>query len=230
MPARLFRNVGARLKAHWQLKLLLTITLNLAFWGGYSFLGRHVFFPIRTPPQTWFDHAIPFQPVPWAWVYLSQFLFVSTLPWLLGTREGLRRYVRGLAFICGVSFSIFLFCPVAAPRPADAAAIGAMRWIICYDGIFNAFPSLHAAFLVYLAALGWRIFRGSLPWPVAAGAVLWAGLILYATIATRQHYAVDLVAGGAIGYLADWLAWRTSPDTSAAQAIARNSGVASQDG
>jgi membrane-associated phospholipid phosphatase len=222
--------VQARLAAHWRLKLLLTVTLNLAFGAIYSLLGRWAVFPVRVPPQTWFDRVIPFQPEPWVWLYLSQFLFVTPLPWLIDTREGLCRYIRGLGFMCGVSFAVFLFFPVASPRPPDSATHASMQWLLRYDGAFNAFPSLHAAFLVYLAALGWRVFGRDLSRTAAVAAVLWAGLILYATIATRQHYAVDLLAGGIVGGVADWLAWRTPTGVSAAQAMARSRGVESHDG
>jgi membrane-associated phospholipid phosphatase len=225
-----FPDVLARLQAHWRLKLLLTVVLSLFFWTGYSFLGRHVFFPLRIPPLIWIDTAIPFQPEPWGWVYLSQFLFTGALPWLITEKDGLRRYVIGLVFMCVSSFLIFLFFPVAAPRPAQFSATGAMAWITGYDGIFNAFPSLHAGFLVYTSALGWRMFRRQLPRMVIAGAVFWGVLILYSTLATRQHYALDLVAGGLIGCVADWLAWRSSSGVNAATTIARSSGVASHDG
>lgn len=220
----------ARLQACWGLKLLLTVLLNLFFWTGYSFLGRHAFFPLQRPPLIWIDTAIPFRPEPWGWVYLSQFLFTGMLPWLITEKNGLCRYVIGLVFMSATSFLIFLFFPVAAPRPAQFAAAGAMAWIIGYDGKFNAFPSLHAGFLVYTSMLGWRMFRHRLPFAVIVGTVLWAVLILYSTIATRQHYALDLVAGGLIGYLADRLAWRPSSGVNAATTMARSSGVASHDG
>jgi len=222
--------VWARLQAHWRAKLLLTITLNVIFWAGYSVLGHWPLFPVRVPLTTWLDRAIPYQPEPWAWVYLSQFLLVSLLPWMLDTAKGLRRYVGGVAFLCGVSFTLFLLFPVASPRPPMGATTGAMHWILAYDGAFNAFPSLHAGFLAYLTALGWRLFCHRLPPAFMAAAMLWAALILYATIATRQHYAVDLVAGAIIGYVADRLAWRSSSGVSAAPAMARSRGVESQSG
>ena len=85
-----------RLHAHWRHKLLLTVLLNALFWTGYAFLGRKTFFPTWTPPLTWVDTVVPFHPHGWSWVYLSQFLFTGTLPWLLDGREALRRYVVGV--------------------------------------------------------------------------------------------------------------------------------------
>jgi membrane-associated phospholipid phosphatase len=222
--------VCTRLQAHWRLKLRLTVVLNLFFWAGYALLSRHAFFPLHTLPLTWLDRTVPFQPEPWGWVYLSQFLFTGTLPWLIPTNAGLRRYVTGLIFMSTVSFAIFLFFPVASPHPSSLTATGAMGWIVGYDGPFNAFPSLHAGFLIYMASLTWRMFRGRLSGAVICGGLVWGALILYATLATRQHYALDLVAGAALGYAADRLAWRGSSGASAAATMALSNGVASHDG
>jgi hypothetical protein len=222
--------VRARLLSHWRTKLLLTVVLNLLFWTGYRLLGHHVFFQLRTPPLTWLDRAVPFQPEPWGWVYLSSFLFTGTLPWLLLTKDGLSRYVVGLAFMSTVSFAIFLVFPVAAPRPPAPPSHGAMVWIVGWDGPLNAFPSLHAGFLIYTAALGWRMFRGQCSRGVIVGGAWWGALILYATLATRQHYALDLVAGAALGYISDRLAWCGSSGADAAATMARSNGVASHDG
>ena len=75
------------MRAHWQLKLLLTVVINVGFWAGYGWLGRNPVFPPWMPPRVWLDTAIAFQPGPWAWVYLSQFLFTGGLPWLIDTQD-----------------------------------------------------------------------------------------------------------------------------------------------
>jgi hypothetical protein len=98
-----------RLQSLWRQKLLLTVLLNLAFWAGYSLFARTAFFPLRTPPRTWLDAAIPFQPEPWAWIYLSLFVVASVLPWLIDSRDVLRRYVTGSAVMSVVSFAVFFF-------------------------------------------------------------------------------------------------------------------------
>jgi membrane-associated phospholipid phosphatase len=222
--------VWRRVQAHWRLKLGLSVAINVLFWCGYSFLARHAFFPLHTLPRTWFDTAIPFQPEPWTWVYLSQFIASGVLPWLIDEREILRRYVVGLALMAATSFAVFAFFPVASPRMEGVEARGAMGLVLAYDGTLNAFPSLHAAFLVYLARLGWRMFRDSAPGWVWLAASAWGVGILYATIATRQHYALDLLAGGLLGAAADYLAWRRTGEASAATTILRQSAPVSQDG
>ncbi|MGH8046325.1 MAG: phosphatase PAP2 family protein [Chthoniobacterales bacterium] len=153
---------------------------------------------------------IPYQPEPWAWVYLSQFLFTSLLPWFLPTRNEIFRCSAGLVLMSAISFVVFLFFPVAAPPRINGMGHLSMTIIAAYDGSLNCFPSLHAAFLFYMAALGRRLF-GSGMHPIAVAlCAIWGMAILYATIATRQHYALDLVAGAAVGCVSYWLAWRGS--------------------
>ena len=196
-----------RLRTCWRLKLLLTVALNLFFWAGYGYLSRHAWFPLVTPPLTWVDRIVPFQPAGWSGIYLSEFAFTAIVPWLITSREALRRYAIGLLMLSSVSFLCFLFMPVASPRPAAAGGEGLHRFIVQWDGSYNAFPSLHAGFLVYTFALAWRMFPGgNRPWAWALGAI-WGLSVLYSTVATRQHYFLDLPAGAVIGAAADALAW-----------------------
>ena len=108
------------------------------------------------------------------------------------------------------SFTLFLFFPVMGPRPTTPDSDLAIQVIRGYDGALNCFPSLHAAFLVYTGALVWRMFHRIAPWWVILSCLAWGAAIMYATLATKQHYALDLVAGGLLGGVADWLAWRSS--------------------
>ena len=213
----------ARLQAEWRLKAGLTLLLSVVFWTAYGFLGGREVASPHVLPLTWLDRVIPFQPEAWAWVYLSQFALSGLVPWLIDTRAGLRRYVVGFAFLSGASFLLFWLFPVASPRPAELAYSGAMALIDRLDGALNAFPSLHAGFLAYLALLTWRLC-GRAPGPLVFGlGVAWGAAILYATIATRQHYVVDLLAGGVLGGAADAVAWRGSGRDSVAATTRRQS-------
>ena len=189
-------------------KLLLTLLLNIVFWGGYGWLSRQAFFSVRQMATTWLDKAVPFAPDFWAWIYLSQFVLTGGVPWLIEQREVLWRYATGLLLLSGLSFAVFLFFPVASPRPAGVVFVGPMAWIARYDGAYNAFPSLHAGFLFLIGGLGWRMFARRPSVRVVTVYVLWACAILYSTLATRQHFAWDLVAGLGLGWFADGVAWR----------------------
>jgi membrane-associated phospholipid phosphatase len=220
-----------RFTAFWQLKLWLTAVLNVLFWGFYLFLSRHAVLPVHTLPMTWLDRWAGFQPRPWAWVYESNFLLVGVVPWLIDSREELRRYVGGFALLSAVCFVVFALFPVASPRSANLGASPFLIFITRVDGPLNAFPSLHAGSLIYALAWARRMFGARLnPW-VTALLLVWAALILFATLATKQHYALDLLAGGLIGWAAAWVAWR-SPISGDMASIKtrRKSGVASQAG
>jgi membrane-associated phospholipid phosphatase len=219
-----------RIVALWRQKLCLTIALNVVFWIAYFFLSRHALFRPHPLPMTWLDDWAGFRPYPWVWIYESNFLLVPAIPWLIVAREELRRCVIGFILLAVVSFAIFVVFPVASPRPADLGANPFMLLIARADGPFNAFPSLHASTLIYTLAMARRLFGRKLS-PIAFAALtLWAALILFGTLATKQHYAIDLLAGGLIGLAADWAVWRNGSRGAIAVANTRRNNVASQVG
>jgi membrane-associated phospholipid phosphatase len=197
-----------RITALWPAKLCLTAILSICFWSFYLFLSRHALVQIHSLPMTFLDNWAGFQPTPWAWIYESNFIITGIIPWLIVSRTELRRYAIGFALLSALSFLIFAIFPVASPRPVNLEASETLIFITQVDGPLNAFPSLHAASLVYTIALARRLFGRQLKLSVLAGLLVWASLILFATLATKQHYAVDLLAGGLIGWLGDWFAWR----------------------
>ena len=72
--------------------------------------------------------------------------------------------------------------------------------MIFYDGALNAFPSLHAALLVYTIEFGWRLTKPWIStWMISIIAV-WVGLIFYSTLATKEPYAVDISCRRLTGY------------------------------
>jgi membrane-associated phospholipid phosphatase len=235
MPAESSGDSGkswvACIAALWREKLCLTVALNIVFWSAYFFLSRHALFRTHPLPMTWLDNWAGFRPYPWVWIYESNFLLVGAIPWFIVTRDELRRCVAGFILLAAVSFAIFVVFPVASPRPADLGTNPFMLFIARADGPLNAFPSLHASTLIYTIALARRIPGRKLSPIVFTTLVLWAALILFGTLATKQHYAIDLLAGGLIGWAADWAVWRNgSPGESAVAKTRRNKDVASQVG
>jgi len=220
-----------RFTALWPLKLGVTVVVSILFWSFYLFLSRHPLLPVHTLPLTWLDTWAGYRPNPWAWVYESIFLLTGISPWLIISREQLRRYILGFALLSTVSFVVFALFPVASPRPTDSQLSTFLIFITQVDGPLNAFPSLHAGCLVYALFLIRHLFGPGLNPMVAILLLVWAGLILFGTLATKQHYAVDLLAGGLLGWAADWVAWRTSTcGDNASMKVRRNSEPASQAG
>jgi membrane-associated phospholipid phosphatase len=70
------------------------------------------------------------------------------------------------------------------------------------DAAGNACPSLHAAFAVFACLWFERVLQEmKRPHWVHVANVIWALAILYSTIATRQHVAIDTLAGSLLGWM-----------------------------
>lgn len=194
------------------MKVWLGVVLGVLFWLGYFTVQRLPVRPVTTLDPTWFDDAVGFSPT-WVWPYLSIYLLFPTA-WLALTRDDLRRYAAGFVAVSLVSFAFFLAWPVHGPRPDDAPLVGIYGLLITLDSPLNSFPSLHMSLATYAACFAVSVLHGRAGRIAAAllGAA-WVLLIGYATVATKQHYAVDAAAGVALGLLAHVVvaaAWRRS--------------------
>lgn len=228
--ARAFRHRGPwnRIRSEWRLKCSVLLGLAVGICLPYFTLQRLTLFEPRSPPRTFVDEAIAFDPS-WVWFYYSLCLMVPLAPLLAVQRSDLVRYARGLALLCAPCFATFLLLPVAGPRPESPPDHALYAWLVTCDTPRNALPSLHAGLAVFSAFCGVRFLRNALTrmqcavfGSLASG---WTAVILYSTLATKQHWAIDLPPGILAGILAYGLAWRSarSARTSSAEpAVAAN--------
>ena len=176
--------LGSRLRMQWRMKLWLGAALLLFVCCGY-FAAQHM--PLRAPTTlrtSLIDRLIPFSPG-WTWAYLSLYLLLGSA-WLATTREQLWRYAAGMTAMCMVAFAIFFSWPVAGPRPAQPPDHAVYRLLVRYDGPLNTFPSLHVALAVYAARFGSHVLERSSS--VALLLWIWAAVICWSTMPTKQHY------------------------------------------
>jgi hypothetical protein len=205
------RMLAERMRAHLLAKISMFLVLMVGIVVPYFSLQRGQLFPPRAPIVTPLDAWIPFQPA-WAPAYLSVCLLVPLFPLLALRREDVWRYLRGIAALCLPCFAFFLFFPMPGPRP-DAAGIGGVYgWIVGVDATWNAFPSLHAGLVLYSFLYGRRAVGVDLSERardvVGALSALWGALILYGTLATKQHWVADLPPAFVLAWGAHWWAWR----------------------
>jgi membrane-associated phospholipid phosphatase len=214
VPERQGKGASAtRLRAQLGAKIAVLLGLAIGICVPYFTLQRIGFFPTRTLPVGALDRLVAFDPR-WLWVYLSIALLVPLAPLLATSRGDLARYARGLALLCLPCFAAFLLLPVAGPRPELPPPSDAYRLLVAYDRPGNSFPSLHAGLAVYSLLFAWRMLRADLSRAsrIAIGCVgaLWVALILYSTLATRQHWVIDLPIGVALAIAADARVWRSA--------------------
>ena len=193
--------LARRVAREWRMKLWLGAALAVFFCAGYFGLQR-----LRptggTLPLMFLDRWAGFSPG-WAWAYQSVYLLFPTA-WLAGSRGDLWRYAAGFVGVSLVGFACFWMWPVAAPRPGGTYG-GIYGWVIGYDGLTNSIPSLHVALATYAALFAARNLPRRKPLAVALAA--WVALIAWATLATKQHYALDLLPAVPLGWAGHRLAF-----------------------
>jgi peptidoglycan-N-acetylglucosamine deacetylase len=199
-PAFSLRALHRRACVDTWLKALGTAVGMSAFFVGYFALLRAPAFPVLVMPRTWLDHALPFQP--WALLpYASLWLNIALVPAFLVDRGQLWSFAFGCLGLSLAGYAVFYFLPTAIPAPdIDWNLYPAFLFLKNTDLAGNACPSLHVAFAVFTALWFERILPSLGGGRVARAAnLLWAALIAYSTLGTRQHVALDVYWGGALG-------------------------------
>lgn len=170
------------------------------FFVGYFLIANHPLFPVTLIPSTSLDRVIGFQP--WALgLYASLWVYVSLPPGLIVERRELVIY--GVAALC-LSFAgmaVFFFWPTATPQPViDWARYPSYVFLKNADQARNACPSLHVAFAVFSGFWIDRMLRRmDTRALIRVLNVIWGLGIVYSTLATKQHVALDALGGAILG-------------------------------
>ncbi len=196
------QQVGPRLRSLGVAPVTGTILSMPVFFVAYFWLLNHPLFPITTIPLTAVDRMIGFWPEALP-LYVSLWLYV-VLPACVFEKPSRARILRsGGSRAQRDRLWIFLFWPTALPKfEIDWSLHPTFAFLKGVDATGNAFPSMHVAFAVFTAVwcrrllreMGARCLVRALNW-------LWCLGILYSTIALRQHVALDVLAGAALGVI-----------------------------
>lgn len=198
-----------RIMTHIHLKAWGITAFMSLFFVAYLHLLKNPFFPVFQMPLTVIDGWVAFYP-PALFFYCSLWVYVSLPVTLILDRRSLFAYGTDIGLLCLLGLLCFLLMPTVVPLPAiDWALHPTMVFLKNVDAAGNACPSLHVATAVFsgfwldaqLCRLG---SRGKLRW--ANG--LWCLAIVYSTLATKQHVALDALAGFLLGASGAWLSLR----------------------
>ena len=186
----------------WVAKAISTMLGMAAFFPAYFWVLHHPFFPITSMPLTAFDHLIDFEPAALP-LYGSLWVYVALGPALAKNVRDLATYGLATLTLSVVGMGIFILWPTAVPVFAiDWARHPSILFLKDVDLASNACPSLHVAFSVFTAIwLERRLRELKVPTAPRLISVLWCLGILYSTIATRQHVALDVLGGAVLGAL-----------------------------
>lgn len=208
------KQLWQRLCHHWLLKAIGISTSISAFMVLYIALQKYPQFPVTVMPRIALDYMVPF--VPWGWVpYVSLWLYIGLVPGLLYLRREMVRYVTAAVLLAASGSSIFFFLPTDVPPvPIDWSPWPVLVFLNAADFGGNACPSLHVGFSLLTAIwMTWLLRRVGAPGWLHGINIGWCALIVWSTLAIRQHVVLDVVAGAALGSvmallpLAVWSRW-----------------------
>ena len=196
-----------RLRSHLPFKLALLVVVTLIYKIVYVACQQAPWTVPRRWDLTWVDRTVPFNPE-WTWIYLSIYLMLPAVPFLTVGRDRLSAYLRGAGFMSSVAFAFFYLLPVELPRPHDPSHHPLYAALTAIDRPLNCFPSMHVGFAVFSMLFLQRVRRTE--WPELPVVWLWLGwiwaaAIVFSTLATKQHYLADLLAGAALAWASERL-------------------------
>lgn len=215
-----YRQAARALLLHCYLKGTGTPIFIGLFFAAYLYLLKNPAYPATVMPVTVLDQLIGFQP--WTLpLYVSLWVYVSLPPALLETRRELYGYALVMTALCMAGLAVFYVWPTAVPvADVDWALYPGMDFLKRMDAAGNACPSLHVATAVFSGAWLYHLLRrfGAPSW-VQLVNWAWCAGIVYSTLATRQHVAVDVIAGLLLGALAAVFSLRHRMNADAADQV-----------
>ena len=196
----------------WHIKSLGVPGGIAAFFWGYFWVLRNPLAELTIMPLTALDRLVAFRPEALV-LYASLWVYVSLAPALLKSFRELISYGVATLAMSLIGLGIFLFWPTAVPAfDVDVAQNPLFSVLQRIDLNGNACPSLHVSFAIFSGVWLDSILREiRAPGLVRLLNWLWCAGIVYSTLATRQHVALDVIAGTVLGVVVALLhlgAWR----------------------
>ena len=199
------RHFLSAVAVHFWFKCLGTTGFTFVFFAAYLYLLRHPAFPVTIIPVTSLDRLIGIQPLALP-LYLSLWLYVSLPPSLMMTRRAITEYGLWIGSLCLSGLLIFYFWPTSIPAfNIDWARYPGMAFLKGLDATGNACPSLHVATAVFSCFwLNQQLRSHGLGLRWIGLNVGWCAGIVYSTMATKQHVALDAIAGIGLALIFAW--------------------------
>jgi len=191
--------LAKRLRTRWLFKMLSTMIGIAGFFYAYFWVMRHPLSAMTAMPLTWMDELVVFWPQSFL-LYISLWVYVGLGTALAKDLRELTAFGASSLVMIVVGLGIFMIAPTKVSGfPIDWSRYPSLAFLRSVDIAGNACPSLHAAFAVFTAF----VVHSHLTAIRAARAlrvcnVLWCLGILYSTMATRQHVALDVIAGSVL--------------------------------
>jgi len=176
---------------------MLATTGGIAiFFYGYFWVMRHPLSAATVMPETWIDDLVLFSPQSFP-LYVSLWVYIGLAPALAEDGRELAAWGAASFAMTVIGLGVFMALPTKVPDFAiDWSRYPSLEFLKRADVSGNACPSLHAAFSVFTAVVLHRQLTAiRAPRTLLACNALWCLGIVYSAMATRQHVALDVIAG-----------------------------------
>jgi membrane-associated phospholipid phosphatase len=206
LPRSWYARGAERLMHLWFFKATGTAAFMAIFFYSYFAVLHSPIGAVTLMPLTAVDDWIAFWP-PAFYLYASLWVYTALVPALQPSLLKLVAYGCGIGSLCLSALVIFSFFPTAVPYEFSSwftdPSLSLLRSL---DLAGNACPSLHVATAIFTAMAMHQLLRDlqAPPW-VRQASWLWCALIVYSTMAIKQHVLWDVLAGLALGLLFGWL-------------------------
>jgi len=183
-------------------KMIVSSLVSLLGMGLYLFFNRFYFFQPQELPLLWPDKMIPL----WAdsvWIYISIYVMYGLTYFMMKDLLNLSKYLYASLFQVIISIGIFIMWPTTYPRhlyPLPSELNMGTDFIFSLirnlDTPASCCPSLHVstAFLTSFVFLEEQ--KEKFPY-----FFLWAVIISFSTLSTKQHYFWDVLGGFVVAVL-----------------------------
>src|SRR5262245_60779166 len=196
-----YRQIWDRVRRKMLLKSIGTPAVIFLFFVAYRQLLNHPIAPVTEMPLTAVDRLVGFWP-PALFLYVTLWVYVSLPPALLRSGRELADYTGAIGGVCLVGLACFLLWPTAVPPlEFDRGQYPGFSVLGGLDAAGNACPSLHVAVALFSALwLDVLLREMGAGWIPRAVNWSWGLGIVYSAMATKQHVAIDVLAGAVLGW------------------------------
>jgi membrane-associated phospholipid phosphatase len=183
-------------------KIYISSLVSFLGMALYLFFNRFYFFRPQELPLLWPDTMIPL----WAdsvWIYISIYVMYGLTYFMMRDLLNLSKYLYASLFQVMISIGIFIIWPTTYPRhlyPLPTELNSATEFVFSFirnlDTPASCCPSLHVstAFLTSFVFLEEQ--KEKFPY-----FFLWAVIISFSTLSTKQHYFWDVLGGFVVAVL-----------------------------
>lgn len=179
-----------------------TLLISL-FFIAYFYVLNHPAYPITRIPLSSVDKLFSFQPLALP-LYLSLWVYVGLPLLLMASKRELFEFTMAMSLMCLMGLAIFYYWPTAiAPASINWDLYPSISFLKNIDAAGNACPSLHVATAFFSGNWTAKLLKQfNAPHWIKILNVTWCAGIIYSTLATRQHVALDVLGGLILGYIA----------------------------